>query len=120
MAVSAELGLQPSLVRGPMDSNRSDNLKYFLWAYDGRTSTEAPEWLSLEQGLAFLLDKLQPVKQKLSKFKDHDILFWCGHFQSSFDGGPTLSPSLLVALGNFGVPVFIDNYFHESGLQPQR
>ena len=89
--------------------------------YNGRDSTEALEWLSLEEGLAFLLDKLQPVKQRLSRLEDHQILFWCGHFQSSFDGGPTLSPFLLAALGDFGVPVFIDNYFDShAGLDPTR
>jgi len=37
--------------------------------------------------------------------------WWCGHFQSGFDGGPTLTPDLLRRLGEFGADLFIDNYF---------
>jgi hypothetical protein len=42
------------------------------------------------------------------------VILWCGHFQSSFDGGPTLSPELLKQLGEFEVELFIDNYFSEE------
>lgn len=39
-----------------------------------------------------------------------DLVWWCGHFQSSFDGGPMISPSLLTRLGEFGVLLFIDQF----------
>jgi hypothetical protein len=40
-----------------------------------------------------------------------DGIWWCGHFQSSLDGGPTLSPRILADVASFGLPLFIDNYF---------
>ncbi len=41
-------------------------------------------------------------------------VWWCGHFQTSFNGGPSLSPELMTALGSFGIPLSIDNYFSEE------
>ncbi len=41
-------------------------------------------------------------------------IWWCGHFQSSFDGGPTLTPTLLRDLASFEIPLYLDNYFSED------
>lgn len=38
----------------------------------------------------------------------------CGHFQNTFDGGPTLSPSLMSRLGEFGTELFLDCYFSDE------
>jgi hypothetical protein len=35
---------------------------------------------------------------------------WCGHFSSSFGGGPTLSPQILRVLADFGVELILDTY----------
>ena len=70
---------------------------------------------SLEEGLLHLLETLEPKKESIGVLaKNAEVIWWCGHFQSSFDGGPTLSASLLQRLGDFGVPLFIDNYFSEG------
>ena len=110
--ITTELGLEPSLVR-EVGERRSETTvwKEALWAYDGFPSGEARLWTSLEEGLAFVLDRLEPVRLQIDKYKQHyDLVWWCGHFQSSFDGGPTLSPGLLQRLADFGVELYIDNY----------
>lgn len=44
---------------------------------------------------------------------EFDAVWWCGHFQSSFDGGPELPAELLTEIGSYGIPLYIDNYFNE-------
>jgi hypothetical protein len=85
-----------------------------MWGYDG--PPEAPkEWDSLETGLRHVLDHLWPYREKIGKYAGiAECLWWCGHFQSSFDGGPRLSPDLLRKLGEFGVALYIDNYYSSS------
>ena len=87
-----------------------------MWSYDGFPQGEsAKSWDSLDEALVFVLQKLWPVRNKLEEYKQrHKVILWCGHFQSSFDGGPTLSPATLKMLGEFGAEVFIDNYLSES------
>ena len=111
--ITADLGLEPSLVRevGERRSNATV-WKEALWAYNGFSPDDQRSWTSLEEGLAFVLDKLEPVRLQIDNYKQHyDIVWWCGHFQSSFDGGPTLSSRLLQRLADFGVELFIDTYF---------
>jgi hypothetical protein len=73
------------------------------------------EWTSLEDGLRHVLEILLPKKDIIEEYaKAYEAVWWCGHFQSSFDGGPTLSASLLKLLGEFGIPLYIDNYFEEE------
>ena len=111
-AITKELKLQPSTVRRVGDLIGSKRVELALWGYNGSDSEETLSWNSLDDGLMFLLNKLNPVRSTLEQYKTrHTMIFWCGHFQSSFDGGPTLSASLFRALGELGVPVFIDNYF---------
>src|SRR6266404_2978574 len=72
-------------------------------------------WETLEEGLAFVLDKLWRHRQLIASYKSKaKLIWWCGHFQTSFDGGPTLSASLLSRLGEFGADLFIDNFFSEQ------
>jgi hypothetical protein len=88
-----------------------------LWSYDGRAASDeaAREWTSLEDGLRHVLETLLPKKVLIQEYaKTHEAIWWCGHFQTGFDGGPTLSASLLTLLGSFGVPLFIDNYFRDE------
>jgi hypothetical protein len=111
--ITADLGLEPTLVRNagePRDSNtRWDEA---LWAYDGHPTLSGDNaWDSLEDGLRFVLEKLLPFKDKIDSYKSQfRLILWCGHFYSSFSGGPTLSPVLLRLLGEFGVELFIDNH----------
>ncbi|MCA1577961.1 MAG: DUF4279 domain-containing protein [Acidobacteria bacterium] len=86
-----------------------------LWGYNGFSADTPKSWASLEDGLTFLLDRLEPLRSEIDKYKrDYDLIFWCGHFQSSFDGGPTLSPRLLRRMADFGVELYIDNYFVDA------
>lgn len=115
--VSIDLGLEPSLVRNTGET-RSRNLRaqQAMWAFDGYSAEHDCEmWDSLEEGLVFVLSKLWPARDKIKKYiSTYDAVWWCGHYQSSFDGGPILSPSILKAVGEFGVELFIDNYFNSE------
>ena len=58
-----------------------------------------------------MLDRLWPHREAVARYKKNgELIWWCVHFQTSFDGGPTLSVPLLKRLGEFGVEVYIDNY----------
>ena len=116
-AVSRDLGLQPKDVRRAGRERRNETgSEEAMWSYDGLPQPErSKSWDSLDEALVFVLKSLWPIKNKLEEYKKrHNVILWCGHFQSSFDGGPTLSPMTLKMLGEFGVQVFIDNYFSKS------
>ena len=71
----------------------------------------------------FLLSKLSPHQSTVMELsRQYNAWWWCGHFQSSFDGGPILSPGLLTKIAAYGVQLAIDNYFSEeaddAGLRP--
>lgn len=113
--ITYELGLRPSTVRAVGDAIGSKRFTKAVWGYDGSDSDSPHIWESLEDGLLFLLTNLAPVRLKLDKYKSRfDVVWWCGHFQSNFDGGPTLSASLLKELGEFGIPLFIDTYLSDE------
>jgi len=58
---------------------------------------------------------LEPLRSEIDNYKQkYDAVWWCGHFQSSFDGGPMLTAELMGRLADFGVDLYIDNYFAES------
>jgi hypothetical protein len=72
-------------------------------------------WDSLELGLASLLKILIPHKQTLQEYPHgHEVFIWCGHFTSSFDGGPFFSAQMLKTLGDFGVSLWLDTYSGEA------
>jgi hypothetical protein len=110
--ITRELGLEPSLVREVGEYRGAGTVwSEALWAYNGFPSGTPGVWASLEEGLTFLLDKLERVRSQIHSYQQTwDVVWWCGHFQSSFDGGPTLSPRLMQRLGGFGVELYIDNY----------
>jgi len=115
--ITRELGLQPCQVRiqGSLRSG-GKSTHTGMWGFDGTDEETAgnKNWDSLEEGLAYVMDKLWPVREKIAKYAGNgESIWWCGHFQSSFDGGPHLSPNLLRRLGEFGAPLYIDNYFGE-------
>jgi len=110
--VTKELNLAPTQTREVRERKTADTVwDKALWELEvfpkGRIG-----WDSLEAGLAALLKICVPQTKTLHEYsKKHDIFIWCGHFSSSFDGGPHLSPKILKALGDFGVPLSIDTYF---------
>jgi hypothetical protein len=114
--ITQSLGLEPSLTRQVGECRGAGTVwDQALWGYNGSPAGTPKSWASLEDGLIFLLDRLEPLRSDIDEYKrNYDLIFWCGHFQSSFDGGPTLSATLLRRLADFGVEVYIDNYFVDS------
>jgi hypothetical protein len=117
-------GLKPSEVTQRLflePTSSSDNLTLSLkgrkinsfLAYSGQDKDGFhSEWQSLEEGLDFLLQKIASRKAAIIDLsRDFEGIWWCGHFQASFDGGPTLSPKILTEISSYGLPFFIDNYF---------
>jgi Domain of unknown function (DUF4279) len=117
-AITKALGLEPSIVRQVGEHRGAGTVwDQALWGYNGFPAGTPKSWASLEDGLAFLLDRLEPVLSEIEKYKQkYDAIWWCGHFQSSFDGGPTLSVTLMRGLADFGVELYIDNHFVGSDL----
>ncbi len=114
--ITQALGLEPSLVRQVGERRGGGKVwDNALWGYNGFPDGTPKSWASLEDGLTLLLDRLEPLRSEIEKYKQkYDAIWWCGHFQSSFDGGPTLSARLLRRLGDFGVELYIDNHFVDS------
>jgi Domain of unknown function (DUF4279) len=107
-SITRETGLQPCQVRLVGDRIGTRTYTKAMWAFDGG----GRDWDFLEDGLAFVLDRLGTSEKLFAKYGvEHHLIWWCGHFQSRFDGGPTLSAPLLARLGSFGAELFIDNYF---------
>ena len=115
-AITQALGLEPSFVR-QVDERRAEGKVWnkALWGYSGFPPGPQDSWTSLEEGLTFVLDRLEPLRSEIDEYKQkYDAIWWCGHFQSSFDGGPTLSARLMRRLADFGVDLYIDNYFADG------
>ena len=82
-----------------------------MWEYEAKPITGETGWRSLEGGLQKILSTFfQSVGQLRDYQERHRVQLFCGHFSSDFNGGPTLSPSLLKSLGEFGVELFLDTY----------
>jgi Domain of unknown function (DUF4279) len=109
--VTKELGLAPTQTRKVGERKSADAVwDKALWELEvfpkGRT-----DWDSLEAGLAALLKIFVAHARALHEFRQkHDVCVWCGHFSSSFNGGPHFSAEILKALGDFGVPLWLDAY----------
>jgi hypothetical protein len=110
--VTIELGLAPTQTR-KVGARKSADAAWDKALWELEVFPEGlPDWDSLEHGLAALLKIFVPHTKLLKEYsKTHDVFIWCGHFSSSFDGGPHLSAEILKALGDFGVPLWLDAYF---------
>lgn len=107
--ITRETGLQPCQVRVRGAQLGTRTYTRGMWAFDGNGPGE---WTSLEEGLAFVLARLGGSVDLFATYRqEYKFVWWCGHFQSSFDGGPTISAALLERLGRLGAELFIDNYF---------
>ena len=110
--VTTDTGLRPCQTRARGDRWGSRTYDESMWAFNGEGAAPTRDWDSLEDGLTFVLDKLGDSHAVFARLASQfTVIWWCGHFQSSFDGGPTLSPQLLTRLGTFGANLYIDNYF---------
>jgi len=112
--VSSIIGLQATQWSNGKPIGQRPRMPF--WGYNGSDDPQfQDEWQSLEDGLALVSRRLKPYRSIIAKLSERfDGIWWCGHFQCSFDGGPTLSPSLLADIASFGCPLFLDNY-HSVG-----
>jgi len=113
--ISKRLNLVASAELSPAGRLVGTRRRTPFWAYNGKGEIGfQSEWESLEEGLQFLLGCLQSRKSKVVTIaQEFRAIWWCGHFQASFDGGPTLSADLMTEIGSYGIPLSIDNYFSE-------
>ncbi|MEZ0191579.1 DUF4279 domain-containing protein [Ralstonia solanacearum] len=116
LEITNRLNLQPSNAFSLSINQQLTRKRRPYWAYNGRGEIGfQSEWTCLEEGLEFLLRSLNSRKAEIIALaRQFDGLWWCGHFQSSFDGGPTLSPKLLTELGSYEISLSIDNYFNDE------
>lgn len=114
--VSDRLNLLPSNAFSQLKNESASRKRRPYWAYNGQGEVGFQlEWACLEDGLKFLFKILDSRKEEIVALsRQFDGLWWCGHFQSSFDGGPTLSPKLLTEIGSYGISLNIDNYFSDE------
>jgi len=123
--ITEELGVTPTQTRavGQFRGARSVWTEA-LWEFDVTPNQsdvavenwpDWPQWESLEKAFEKLLRTFSHQVPLIQDYRrHHDVYLWVGHFSSSFDGGPRLSPEILKALGSFGVPVWIDTHFVDS------
>lgn len=113
MVITADLKLSPCQTWAEGIERHRGRAYPNMWAYNGTEHTEY-WWNSLNEGIEFMLSKLWSYRQAISDYKERGarLIWWCGHFYSGFDGGPSLPDTLLSRLGEFGAELFIDNY-HE-------
>ncbi|MFC4526891.1 DUF4279 domain-containing protein [Dyella halodurans] len=114
--ITDRIGLEPNQVRRKGQPRNTKELwSESMWSYDGSADGSIREWSSLEEGLSSVMDALWPKRASIGAYARHfHVVWWCGHFQSSFDGGPTFSVALLQRLAEFGVPLYLDNYFSDA------
>lgn len=80
-----------------------------MWGYE---VAAGKEWDEFEDAIDSLLKVLMPLKSKIGGYSSkYDVVLWCGHFASSFDGGPTFSAELLQKLGELAVPLHLETYY---------
>lgn len=110
VAVSSIVGLEATTSSNAESIGRRPGRPF--WGYNGSDDPQfQEEWQSLEDGLALIAHRLKPYRSIIAELSERfDGIWWCGHFQSSFDGGPTLSAGLLADIASFGCPLFLDNY----------
>jgi hypothetical protein len=110
--ITKELNLAPTQTRAVGEWRSVDTVwDKALWELQTFPETGS-HWESLETGLDSLLKIFMRHKNVLQEYRSkHEVFIWCGHFSSSFGGGPYLSAEILKDLGDFGVPLWIDAYF---------
>lgn len=107
--ITNDLGITPTNIRKQGEQkSASRKFSMSMWGYE---EVPGKEWDTMEEALESILKILTPLKNKIMVYKKrHMVALWCGHFTSSFDGGPIFSPDILKKLGEFGVELIIDTY----------
>lgn len=112
--ISTKLNLPPSYALTQADIDKTPKLKrtpHWNFTAKGFNGFQ-DEWENLEEGLRFLIEILKPQKSQIIELSQKfNAVWWIGHFQNSFDGGYTLSASLMKQLSEFQVPMYVDSYF---------
>ena len=67
--ITQALGLEPSLVRQVGERRSAGVWDQALWGYNGFPAGTPKSWASLEEGLTFLLDRLEPLRSEIDKYK---------------------------------------------------
>jgi len=115
--VTCDLGIEPSQVRIKGESRPGGKSTWdeSVWEYEARPSGGESGWRSLAEGLQTILSLFVPRQRILRQYQERfKVCLFCGHFTSSFNGGPAFSPSLLRQLGDFGVELFLDTYHSDE------
>jgi hypothetical protein len=115
--VSAKLRLKPTQTRVIGQRRFSTNSVWdeSMWEYEVRPAEGKVVWDSLEDGLQAVLSAFGSCDKEVRNYQQrYRVFLWCGHFSSSFSGGPTLSPQILKALGDFGVELILDTLFSDE------
>ena len=111
--ITRELGLVPCQIRIDGEVGLGRRLQRGMWAYNGGEGSRT--WRHLADGLSDVMSKLWPYRELIAEYaKEGELIWWCGHFHYSFDGGPRLSAPFLKKLGDFGADLFIDTYSSED------
>jgi hypothetical protein len=113
--LTSRLGLSPTQTRIAGERRSATSLwTESLWEYEVRPDG-AVMWPSLEEGLKTLLLTFASRQTVLHTYtNEYSVFLWCGHFSSSFNGGPTFSADLLKRLGDFGVELWLDTYLSDE------
>jgi len=112
--ISERLRIQPTHVVEVGDRLKTAIATKAVWNFEAKTPA-GRKWTSLEDALIALLAVFSDRHAEIREIQlDCHVCLWCGHFSSSFDGGPVFSPTLLRMLGDFGVEMFLDTYFSDD------
>ncbi len=109
--VTNDLGILATRIRRKGEP-RSKTSKWAesTWAFEVLPPGQ-DDWSSLEDGLNALLGVAFPIRSRLGQYSATNRIFlWCGHFTSSFDGGPVLTPKLLKSLADMGVELILETH----------
>jgi hypothetical protein len=76
------LRLEPSLVREVGERRGKGVWAEALWGYNAFPSGTPKSWAPLEDGLTFLLDRLEPLRTQIDSYKQkYDTVWWCGQIK---------------------------------------
>lgn len=109
--ITGRLGLPPSVTSDAWPE-RFRKARSPIWAYDGHgLDGYQYEWLSLEDGLRYVLACLAPVRNAVVEVgREFNGVWGCRLFQSRFDATTRLPGSLLAELGAYGMALVMDAY----------
>jgi hypothetical protein len=116
-AITKDIGINPTNTRIQGEAKSLNRVfTESMWGYE---VYPGKNWASLEEALESLLKVLKPLKEKIWAYLlKYNVVIWCGHFTSSFDGGPKFSPELLEKLSELGVELYLDTYCCADEEQP--